>query len=405
MIYSRKCIKGFAEANNLVLFRNLVPEYLINTLCFHCKLRYTFTMKFIFMVLFLTSSGLFLFAQWDRVTFEDADMYYSASSELEKPSSRKDFGRYSPHNLFDHNTSTAWVEGEEGSGIGSYILAGSRFGLTKYILIYNGYQDSESLFQKNNRVKELKLTLFIGFILDTGAQQFGFNADTAAYKKSALITLNDEMGVQRFGVPFDREKVEAFRENERNRYHMAYPGSRRIEDFIFVKFEIASVYKGSKWDDTCIAELEFTNNTTGFYIPVNQKINKIYQKGGEGDIFVHTSSGQNITLVEEHTLAEELKYTDTDEFLNLQIMDVSLDNEWALIDYQHGFSTGGHIEETQHLWSVRRMEEVPSVLLESSHLEDLLGFTAKNDTVFLETYQGKQVLLEEIGLDMDNLKH
>ncbi len=66
--------------------------------------------------------------------------------------------RYGPANLFDGNLATAWVPGTENSGIGESVYFELHENAST-INIYNGYGKSQSLFEKNNRVKEIKLSL------------------------------------------------------------------------------------------------------------------------------------------------------------------------------------------------------------------------------------------------------
>ena len=349
-----------------------------------------------------TLLGTVLFGQWESILFQDGGGIYSASSELEKPASMMDFGKYSPHNLFDHNTTTSWVEGEEGSGIGSYILVGFHKGIKKYVLIYNGYQQSKSLYQKNNRVRDVKISLYAGYYSDAMAGQFGFEADTVSLKEAVSFTLKDKMGVQRFEIPFNYAKVETLRKAERSRYLKAHPDIEQIQDFIFIRFEIVSVYRGTEWDDTCISGIEFTSNAEGLYIPVNEKISDVFQDDTADDILIRTSSGQVLTLLRVKSLAEKLGYISDGEFLTAYIEVISSDKEWAIIAYQHGFSSGGRVEETHKLWSVRRMSEVSSDLLGRYNIYDPLDFIRDGGRTYLESLNGTLVLLNDIDLDMDN---
>jgi len=128
----------------------------------------------------------------------------SASSTLE-PNKKS----YRINNLIDHNPLTAWVEGDEGYGIGSYFEISSN----NLNTIYNGYQNSPSNWLKNSRVKKFKVY---------------FNGKPLCY-----LVLKDEMGEQNFELPFDAD------------WNTAH---------IF-KFEIIEVYKGTKYSDVCISEI------------------------------------------------------------------------------------------------------------------------------------------------------
>ncbi len=348
---------------------------------------------FLSICLFLVISTM-LPAQWESVSFNDAGGIYSASSELEKPESLLEIGRYSPANLFDHDPRTSWVEGEKGPGTGSYVLIGFSQGLKDYIIVYNGYQQSENLFKKNNRVKEVKLALYAGFYTDEMTGQTGFEAETMPIGKPVAITFKDTMGYQRFMLPFNQEEAAQSLKEWREKFAGNFPSFQGdVHEFFFLKLEIESVFKGTKWDDTCIAGIEFTNNPHGLYLPVNQKITGLYQKEDEGSIYLKTSSGDEFRLV------------DIDQFEDkstaLDVLDVSPDNEWAIIASMQGGSSGGRVEELNTLWSVRRMEEVPSRLLEQYKIDAPLSFTEKGETLSIEAMNGVTVPIEDIALDMD----
>ncbi len=359
-------------------------------------------MKYFYLLLMFAAGAAVLSAQWESVSFQDAGGLYSASSELDKPESPAEIGRYSPRNLFDHNTATAWVEGEAGSGSGSYVLTGVSRGLKKYLIIYNGYQQTESLFKKNNRVRELKISLYAGYSFDAMAGQFGFEAESLSLGEPVTVTLDDTIGPQRFKLPFDPVKAGKLKESGRRKFIDDFSPGDGVKDFFFLKFEIVSVYPGTKWDDTCISGIEFTDNPLGIYIPVNEKIKTVFKDSKSGDIMVRTTSGQVLTLIQIKTLAEELRFTAEGEFFDADAETLSPDNEWAVINYQHGYTYGGRVEETRKLWSVRRMEEVPDSLLESYNIDTPADFTEKNGRFYLETMEGSSVLLDDIGADMDN---
>jgi len=128
----------------------------------------------------------------------------SASSTLEpnKTSYRK-------NNLIDRNPMTAWVEGDEGYGIGSSF----EISCNNLNTIYNGYQNSPVNWLKNSRVKKFKVYI--------------------DGKPLCYLVLKDEMGEQNFELPFDAD------------WHTAH---------VF-KFEIVEVYEGTKYSDVCISEI------------------------------------------------------------------------------------------------------------------------------------------------------
>ena len=83
----------------------------------------------------------------------NGDETYCVSSVL-KPQ----FGNsYGPENLFKGPASSAWVEGQQGNGVGEWITVefeGMR--TVRSIIVRNGYQKSNDIFGKNNRVRHLR---------------------------------------------------------------------------------------------------------------------------------------------------------------------------------------------------------------------------------------------------------
>ncbi|MBN2038983.1 MAG: VWA domain-containing protein [Spirochaetes bacterium] len=120
---------------------------------------------------------------------------------------------YKPANIADGNKLTAWSEGESGNGIGEWI----RFGFDtpknlKAIKIIAGYTKTDRIYKANNRVKKLKIIFSNG--------------------KSQTAELKDVQDFQR--ILIDRDTPTKF-----------------------VKLEIMDVYRGAKYKDTCISEVEF----------------------------------------------------------------------------------------------------------------------------------------------------
>ena len=367
-------------------------------------------MKTAVFFLILTIFAIPLFGQWETYSFVEAGGIYSASSELEKPSSPMDIGKYSPKNLLDNSLKTSWVEGEKGSGIGSFVLLGMGKALKQFFVVYNGYEQSENLFLKNNRVKELKVTLYEGFTDDSKANQFGFDADAMQYQKTKTILLEDRMGMQVFPIPFDRNKVKDFVEEARRNYLAGTKNDSTVktgtlQSFLFVKYEIISVYKGSKWDDTCIAEIGFSNRGKGEIVPLGESIEKVYEDDDSEHVIIETNKHTTVTLADAADIARGLGYTGDGEFFTIMVWDAAVKEGWVILDYQHGFTDGGHIEETQHLWSLKYLKEVPPSLLSAYGIEpqDELSFNNKNGRLYAETDSGKNIMMEDLALDMDNM--
>ncbi len=146
---------------------------------------------------------------------------------------------YRVQNLFDGSRTTAWCENVAGTGIGQSIEVihmiyerglpnadvGYPFQYTS-LCIVNGYAKSDDLFQKNARIKTLKLYV-----------------DNRLH---AYIELEDTMTPQYFAlydIPALTGTTTAFR------------------------FEIADVYRGSAYEDACLTGIVFGVSSEGFYSP------------------------------------------------------------------------------------------------------------------------------------------
>jgi hypothetical protein len=137
---------------------------------------------------------------------------YCVSSVLRQDPSVNRF-KYGPESLFDNEPTTAWVEGVDGQGIGEWIVIefdGLR--VVNDIQMVNGYMKDRLLYEKNSRVKEMKVE-FSG-------------------REKRTIVLKDTGASQSIALPKD-QPIKAY----------------------WVKFTIESVYPGTKFEDTAISEL------------------------------------------------------------------------------------------------------------------------------------------------------
>lgn len=146
-----------------------------------------------------------------------ADASYKSASNIMVSSQLIERNRpsdaYKAENLVDGNTTTAWVEGADGAGIGEWV----KFGFDtpkniKAIKILAGYAKTEKVYMTNNRVKKLKIIF--------------------SDERYQIADLKDVNNFQR--ILIDRDSPTKF-----------------------IKLEILEVYKGSKFNDTCISEIDF----------------------------------------------------------------------------------------------------------------------------------------------------
>lgn len=160
---------------------------------------------------------------------------------------------------------TAWVEGVKGDGIGEWViipveprgdaiehLSTNGTHSTSYDVSFymnNGYQQSKDLYRKNNRVKEAKVSIYIAaYSCGQDDAYLLWNPD-CIYEN--VFTISDEIQFHPFCLNYD---THSFPVNLPEKYTGDINGSMQF----FMKFEILSVYKGSKYDDTCISNLTAT---------------------------------------------------------------------------------------------------------------------------------------------------
>lgn len=175
--------------------------------------------------------------------FEENIIKVFASSELGED--------YSVKNLVDRNPATAWVEGKSGMGEGDYI----EFELDDITLnrigIINGYKKSEYLYNANSRVKKVRLEV----------DSIVKNIDTGEFESVDHIEKFVEFSDRGF---YDGNTDLLFHCTD---FKNIDKNSTRLVRKI--KFTILEVYKGYKYDDTCISEVIIIGKNMNKVTPKN----------------------------------------------------------------------------------------------------------------------------------------
>ncbi len=154
--------------------------------------------------------------------FDEDKYYFDFRNYIAKASSALQ-GKYTYEamNVADFDDSTAWVEGVKGDGIGESItLTLKKPTEVNQIGIIPGYSKSRELYFANNRVAEVKI------VLD--------NSDTVTR------SLVDEYLFFSTNSPKAYQMIELGKNN------------KPVKE---IKIIITKVYKGTKYDDTCITEI------------------------------------------------------------------------------------------------------------------------------------------------------
>ena len=183
----------------------------------------------------------------------------SALVEKGKPADFYEINKINDEDGEGANVRTAWVEGAKDDGIGEWVMipVGTNDGDTRWrfdgngeggnlkvcLSVENGYQQSVDLYQKNNRVKEAKISIY------AAAMSFGQDDAYLLWNPDCIheevITLCDEIATEPFY--FNSSYKEFF---------MSLPEKYSTEHIqLFLRLEIMSVYKGTKYSDTCISNM------------------------------------------------------------------------------------------------------------------------------------------------------
>ncbi len=147
--------------------------------------------------------------------------------------------KYSMGNIADNNPATAWVEGVNGYGIGEVLIVPC-LDLNMPVKIWAGYGKSASSFSNNSRPKVVRLAI-IQAEMD-GATQYGTVYKNLHMVSQSIVVLKDINGYQNLPTPYF--KPSTYRD-----------GENQLDYTYFLGLEIIEVYKGDKWDDTCISEI------------------------------------------------------------------------------------------------------------------------------------------------------
>ncbi len=147
--------------------------------------------------------------------------------------------KYSMGNIADNNPKTAWVEGVKGYGIGEVLIVPC-LDLTKPVEIWGGYGKSTKSFTTNSRPKTIRL-IIIQAQMD-GATQYGSVYKNLQMVSQNIVELEDINNYQSLNIPYYKPTTYK-KEDAEELYNY------------FLGIEIVDVYKGSKWDDTCISEI------------------------------------------------------------------------------------------------------------------------------------------------------
>lgn len=332
----------------------------------------TFFIFFNLSVLFSDTSS-----KWIELSLYNVPGYgiCKATSELSGDNGVKVIGKYSVMNLLDKDFSTAWVEGKQGDGITEsvYIVIPEE---CKTINIFTGYGKNSSLYHKNNRPKKIKLSFFIGINPDGYVSETVIIYKALKFEKDFYITLKDTFGVQNFKFPFSISELETFKNTVINRFKEK-PGHKIGQIDFILKFEIEEVYKGNKWDDTCISEVFFNNRyICNKHDEIFNEIKNIYVNRKENTIYMDTEKEKKIMLLQDSNSV-------------YQISEISKDKQWITVIRMPADAGPGRVG-TEYLILNTHLKKLMCKDISKVVGNDIYGpffLINKNENLFLEYHE------------------
>ena len=146
---------------------------------------------------------------------------------------------YSAYSAMDGDPATTWSEGVPGDGLGEILVV--KLDLEKKIEIWGGYGKNERTYKLNNRPQKIRV-----YLMKTEAlpafNQWNTEYTNIALLTNVIVTLQDINDFQDLPLPKVKSKV-----------YNAEWDSEAVTTFIAI--EILSIYRGGRYDDTCICEV------------------------------------------------------------------------------------------------------------------------------------------------------
>jgi len=163
--------------------------------------------------------------------------------------------KYNALKIFDRNFSTCWAEGSKGFGKGDWVI----FNSIAVFWIYNGMWRSKALFYANNRVKKMKISFYAIYARNYTSYDLNLKAETTRTVFTNVYLVSDTV----VNLPDGMYPIEIYAEDEPTPFEISpdntkLPDEKQANDAdYFCRLEILDVYRGTKYNDTCISEIVF----------------------------------------------------------------------------------------------------------------------------------------------------
>ena len=281
---------------------------------------------FIFMISFQFCQAKDV-SSWQKTVFTIIDFNKGYSATL--PLIGKD--KSSTKNIFDKNTSTAWVENKKGESIGRsiYITIPDN---KKNIQIFNGNGASKKLYKKYGKIRNIGISLYLGINPD------GFLGMPTAvfylkkYSKVYKITLKDVCNFQNIVLPFSLSDINGIKTKMRKDFQDT-TGGMTGDLFFILKLTIDSTKKGQKYSQAAISEIMFRDDVFIHSKCANSfnTIEDVYESDDQHSILVDADGEKGIPII-------------TDKNSVFTVESNSKNNIWIIVEKAPAGAPQGRIE-------------------------------------------------------------
>jgi len=269
------------------------------------------------------------------------EVFWGSSSELEMDI-YSDFGKYGSTNLGDNDPATCWAEGSESDGSNEFIWLTIPYD-TQILRIRNGYQKSESIYFANNRPKKIEIQFFAcyepsGYVTES---HNGFFISEKLYSDQDI--LEDKLGYQDINLNYNWLAIEESLSHDRT----------FVKDLFMLKIKIIDVYKGDKWNDACISDINIIPNP---YFDIT--------KDDHGLLKVSATKTDTLFYNEENIY---------------QVVEVSPNLKWVIFIIMPSDIENSRVETIYELYSTQKEE-----FIVINDIYEMYGFVKKSSKLYLE---------------------
>lgn len=317
------------------------------------------------IILCLVIFGLTVFNIHAQLDIQDTimlahknDVYWGSSSELELEG-YADYGKYGSTNLSDNDPATCWAEGSESNGIGEYIWMSIPQN-TNQLKIRNGFQKSESLYLANNRPKTIKIDLLACFMPPGYVTETHIGFAISKTMANDTIILEDKLGFQDVLFDFNWSEIK----------------NQVTEDKVFdkdrfiLKITIEDIYRGNKWNDACISDIE----------------------GIPDEVYEITLDEHGLTKISDNK-TDTLFYDPENIY---QIIDLTDELEWIIFILMPANIGDSRAETIYKLYNTQK-----EGFIETKNIFQMYSFVETDDKLYLN---GMNNDFEEINILLEDLK-